>query len=102
MHRDGNDRHRHTCWSSAGVEKRAVVPLMMEEKEKEPVPYLQETTADGGGEPTGGEPSKWVPSSPQLCSINTSPCRGQAPGLEPTTFVLLGALEPRKTSLQGR
>lgn len=36
--------YRHTCCSSAGVEKRAVVPLMMEEKEKEPMPYLKDNT----------------------------------------------------------
>lgn len=54
--RDREERLRHTCWSSAGVEKRAVVPLMMEEKEKEPTPYLKETRAHGHR----GEENLWI------------------------------------------
>lgn len=37
----GSSSQLHTCWSSAGVAKRAVTPLMMAEKEKEPTPYLK-------------------------------------------------------------
>lgn len=39
---DGMVSWLHTCRRSAGVEKRAVTPLMMEEKEIEPTPYLEE------------------------------------------------------------
>lgn len=80
----------HTCWSSAGEEKRAVVALMMEEKEKEPTPYLEKQHRMKTCWWTPGGRLRPVQSRVGLLNrleLNQQPlcCRGQHKGWNPAS-----------------